>query len=173
MHHQKAVSVFLMTLNISLLCGCFAPHTGYFGMVSYHESDKPDTMLYEDFLYSHRSPMVRYPAKTGYDAGTLAALPIGWTSYGLGCVMLEGGEDRMYYLDLPVAVTGSLMGSVVGYPSWMLFGWWWSDHGIKKGDLPRKAEAASEAPHYGSSPKRSPMRLDAPEVLEVPRVPSR
>lgn len=87
-------------------------------------------------FWKHRSPLVKYPARTGAIAGGALGVPLIFPHLALGLLIpaykhgvLEvsgcGLAGAIEFIIEPVGALGSAGAIGVGAPCWLIFGWWW------------------------------------------------
>lgn len=77
-------------------------------------------------LVTHPKPIVRYPAKIGYQIGTLLGFPVSIILYPI-TVIASGGEDcetQAWAPFAPVIYMRDITSTIVGGIPWVFFGWW-------------------------------------------------
>lgn len=119
MRLHALLSLIVLLGSASTGCAGFAPF-----FVSYA---KQSPHYWEDTLgssfYGHRSPVVRYSAITGLNAGVIIGAPLWVTGVATACV--SGMGDAGFVFLLPYTYTIMTCGICAGAPAWALCGWWW------------------------------------------------
>ena len=102
---MKAVSIVLIFCASCFLAGCSTTSQG---------------------LLEHPKAVVRYPAKAGEVVGVVVGVPVAIVCLPISLIVGSMGtdEERNWAPLYPLALTANIMTTVVGGPSWLLFGWW-------------------------------------------------
>ena len=77
-------------------------------------------------LLEHPKAVVRYPAKAGEVVAGVVGLPVAIVCLPISLIVGSMGtdEERNWAPLYPWVVTENIMTTLVGGPSWLLFGWW-------------------------------------------------
>jgi Aspartic acid proteinase inhibitor len=77
-------------------------------------------------LLEHPKAVVRYPAKAGEVVGEVVGVPVAIVCLPISLIVGSMGtdEERNWAPLYPLSLTANIMTTLVGGPSWLLFGWW-------------------------------------------------
>lgn len=113
----------LMILLAGGLSGCQT----YYTFARYERPGNPD-----NWLYNHRSPMVRIPSETAEFIFALPGIPLDLVNMllmeGITPNPLSMDKDELEMLECtPHIISGTVGEYGVGVPCWAIFGWWWPE----------------------------------------------